>query len=403
MIAALLQEKELNSDMSKILCVIDGMTDPYFRVNNYPNLLSMRLLRHVDTTQGQAPESLGCILRLLGIKRVPPYLRGYAEALGYGIPVNKNDLIFRGSWFSLDEQGCCNVPTSAPESLSESEGHYYHLGQYKSLLIFPDMANCIADMVTYAPYACNGKDARTLCPKGCAAASRVFHAQLAKDHCLILWGQSVPAKIAPFPQKAAVVCGTPIVKGIAHLLNMTLISVSGATGDIDTNLQEKTKAAIDVAKNYPFVLLHINGADEAAHRKNPNEKNEFLRKVDAAVVKSLLQSGHEIYIVSDHGTDPVTGQHIGNRQPMFTNSSEKLTRKKFDKSQKYSHMTESERKEWAIRQLQGKAKELGHLPRKADFDEINIVRIKEALGPWHRAQEAAGLKERKPKRGGASK
>lgn len=403
MIAALLQEKELNSDMSKILCVIDGMTDPYFRVNNYPNLSSMRLLRHVDTTQGQTPESLGCILRLLGTKRVPPHLRGYAEALGYGIPVNKNDLILRGSWFSLDEQGCCNVPTSAPESLPENEGYYYHLEQYKSLIVFPDMASCIVDMVTYPPYACNGQNARTLCPKGCAVASRVFHAQLAKDRCLILWGQSAPAKMASFPQKAAVVCGTPIVKGIAKLLNMTLISVSGATGDTDTNLQEKTKAAINTAKNYPFVLLHINGADEAAHRKNPNEKKDFLRKVDTVVVKSLLQSGHEIYIVSDHGTDPVTGQHIGNRQPMFTNSSEKLTRKKFDKSQKYSRMTESERTEWAIRQLQSKAKESGHLPRKADFGELDIIRIKKVLGPWPRAQEAAGLKERKPKRGGTSK
>ena len=66
-------------------------------------------------------------------------------------------------------------------------------------------------------------------------------------------------------------------------------------------------------------------------------------------------------------------------------------------------MTESERKEWAIRQLQSKAKELGCLPHKNDFDEITIMRIKEALGPWPRAQEAAGLKERKPKRGGTSK
>ena len=403
MIAALPQEKELNSDMSKILCIIDGMTDPYFQVKNFLNLSSMRLLRHVDTTQGQTPESLGCILRLLGTKRVPPHLRGYAEALGYGIPVDKNDLILRGSWFSLNEQGCCNVPVSAPELLSGSEGYYYNLGQYKSLLVFPGMASCIADMVTYPPYACNGRDSRTLCPKGCAVASRVFHSQLTKERCLILWGQSAPAKIAPFTQRAAVICGTPIVKGIAKLLNMTLISVSGATGDTDTNLQEKTKAAISTAQNYPFVLLHINGADEAAHRKNLNEKNDFLRKVDTVVVNSLLQSGHDIYVASDHGTDPVTGQHIGNRQPMFTNSSEKLPRKKFDKSQKNSHMTESERKEWAIRQLQSKAKELGHLPRKADFDEMNIMRIKEALGPWPRAQEAAGLKERKTKRGGSFK
>ena len=386
MIVALPQEKELSSDMSKILCIIDGMTDPYFRVGNYPNLSSMRLLRHVDTTQGQTPESLGCILRLLGVKRVPYHLRGYAEALGYDIPVNKDDLILRGSWFALDERGCCKIPTSAPESLSETEGCYYNLGQYKSLLVFPGMASCIADMVTYAPYACDGKNARSLCPKGCAVASRVFHAQLAKDRCLILWGQSVPAKMTPFSQKAAVICGTPIVKGIAKLLNMALIPMSEATGDTDTNLNEKVEAAITAAKDYPFVLLHINGADEAAHRKDKNEKNDFLHKVDTVVLHSLLQSGHDIYVASDHGTDPITGQHIGNRQPMFTNSSAKLIQSKSDKSQKYSHMTASERKEWAIRQLQSKAKELGHLPRKADFDEINIMRIKEALGPWPRAQ-----------------
>ena len=168
-------------------------------------------------------------------------------------------------------------------------------------------------------------------------------------------------------------------------------------------MQEKTKAAISAAQNYPFVLLHINGADEAAHRKKPNEKNDFLRKVDTIVVSSLLQSGHDIYVASDHGTDPVTGQHIGNRQPMFTNASTELIQRRSDKSQKYSHMTEPERKEWAIRQLQSKAKELGRLPCKADFDEIDRMRIKGALGPWPRAQEAAGLKERKPKQGGASK
>ena len=305
--------------MSKILCVIDGMTDQSFRVNNYLNLSSMRLLRHIDTTQGQTPESLGCILRLLGTKKVPLHLRGYAEALGYGIHVNKNDLIFRGSWFSLDEQGRCNIPTPAPESIAEGEGYYYHLEQYKSLLVFPNMANCVADIVTYPPYACNGKDARTLCPKRCIAASRVFQSQLAENRCLILWGQSAPAKIAPFSQRAAVICGTPIVKGIAKLLNMDLIPLSGATGDIDTDLLEKMQATLNAAKNYPFVLLHINGADEAAHRKNPNEKTAFLRKVDMVVINSLLQSEHDIYVVSDHGTDPITGQHIGSRQPLFKN------------------------------------------------------------------------------------
>ena len=184
---------------------------------------------------------------------------------------------------------------------------------------------------------------------------------------------------------------------------MDLIPVYGATGDIDTNLQDKTRVAISVAQTYPFVLLHINGADEAAHRKDKNEKNDFLHKVDTVVLHSLLQSGHDIYVASDHGTDPITGQHIGNRQPVFTNSAAKLMWEVPKKSQLAFHMTESERKEWAVLQLQRKAKELGRLPNKADFDESDVRWIKETLGPWHRAQEAAGLKERKIKRGGTSK
>lgn len=401
MTAVLPPEKELNSDMSKILCIIDGMTDRDFCVGDYPNLSSMRLLRRVDTTGGQEPESFGCILRLLGVKRVPSHLRGYAEALGNNILVGTNDLVFRGSWFALDEQGRCTIPVPAPEPPPEIEGcRYYSLGEYKSLLVFPGMATFVSDMVTYPPYACGGQSAQQLCPQGCGEVSRVFQLLLTKDRCLIPWGQSVSASMAPYPCKAAVVCGTPIVKGIARLLGMTVIHVSGATGDVDTDLIEKTKAALYEAKTYPFVLLHINGADEAAHRRNSVEKREFLQKVDDMVLAMLLRSGHEINVVADHGTNPVTGQHIGDAQPLFTNMRGKFIRKKSDITEeilKPSRMTEKERQTWAIDQLQKKAKELGSMPRKADFGDVDRIRIKAALGPWPRALEAAGLKERKPK------
>lgn len=63
----------------------------------------------------------------------------------------------------------------------------------------------------------------------------------------------------------------------------------------------------------------------------------------------------------------------------------------------YERMTEEERRQWAIRQLQSKAAELGHPPRKADCEETVKICIKAALGPWPRALEAAGLKEPRQK------
>jgi len=62
------------------------------------------------------------------------------------------------------------------------------------------------------------------------------------------------------------------------------------------------------------------------------------------------------------------------------------------------NMSEAQRREWAIAQLRQKAEELGKLPRKADFVDVDRIRIKAALGPWPRALEAAGLKIPKAER-----
>ena len=62
-----------------------------------------------------------------------------------------------------------------------------------------------------------------------------------------------------------------------------------------------------------------------------------------------------------------------------------------------SNMTKTQLQEWAIAQLRQKAVELGKRPRKADFVDVDCIRIKAALGPWPRALEAAGLKKPKTK------
>lgn len=62
-----------------------------------------------------------------------------------------------------------------------------------------------------------------------------------------------------------------------------------------------------------------------------------------------------------------------------------------------SNMTKTQLREWAIAQLRQKSVELGKLPRKADFVDVDCIRIKAALGPWPRALEAAGLKKPKTK------
>lgn len=307
--------------MSKILCIIDGMTDPAFCASDYENLSQFQRVGSVDTCAGLKAESLSCILHLLGTQNIPPYLRGYAEALGEGVAVSKTDLILRASWFALDKQGCCTVPEQGPAVLpfSHADYRYQRLDSYKALLIFPHMAHTVSSIVTFPPCNCSGVPALAHRPLGNAALSSCFDQCLQTNHCLIPWGQSAAAELSPFPQKAAVICGTSIVKGIAHLLHMDLIVPHGATGDIDTGLLQKTEAALCAAEDYPFVLLHINGADEASHRKNPLQKKQFLQKIDTIVFPLLKSSSHKVIITADHGTDPITGLHLAENQPVFIN------------------------------------------------------------------------------------
>ena len=56
-------------------------------------------------------------------------------------------------------------------------------------------------------------------------------------------------------------------------------------------------------------------------------------------------------------------------------------------------MTKEEKYENAIKLLCDKHAELGRLPLKQDFEDNEVRFIKQKLGPWPRALEAAGLKE----------
>ena len=193
--------------MSRILCVIDGMTDPHFQVERYGHLVSMGSMRYVDTCGGFPPETLHCVLRLLGVTDLPVHLRGYVEALGTGIPVRPDDLLLRGSCYTLDGEGCCTMPCCAPAKVEDPAFTYYRLGGYQALLVFPHMAHTVNNIVTQIPSG----GQRALCPQGSLVLRHAFERLLTKERCMLLWGQSVPVALLPFPQKSAVICGKELV------------------------------------------------------------------------------------------------------------------------------------------------------------------------------------------------
>jgi 2,3-bisphosphoglycerate-independent phosphoglycerate mutase len=141
---------------------------------------------------------------------------------------------------------------------------------------------------------------------------------------ILLRDASIPKVIEhPFQDKhglkAACIAASPVVRGMACALEMALVDVPGATGDLRTNLRDKTLRALDLLRTHDMVVLHILGTDVAGHDKNRREKVGFLTKVDKEVfgrIREYIDFKKNILVVaSDHNTDVATGLHVAGKFP----------------------------------------------------------------------------------------
>ncbi len=120
--------------------------------------------------------------------------------------------------------------------------------------------------------------------------------------------------------KAACIAETGLIKGIGIITGMDIIDIEGATGGVDTNLDNIAQGILDTAsKDYDFLLINIDGADEAGHDGNVREKLEFIQKADQVVGK--LRALEDIYFIltADHSTPISVMDHTGDPVPLIIN------------------------------------------------------------------------------------
>ena len=75
-----------------------------------------------------------------------------------------------------------------------------------------------------------------------------------------------------------------------------------------------------LCREFKFVMLHINGADESAHRINEREKVVCIKKIDEQILKRVTSDpikGLSIVVSADHETSAQTGCHINSETDYF--------------------------------------------------------------------------------------
>lgn len=142
-----------------------------------------------------------------------------------------------------------------------------------------------------------------------------------------LWGQGHAPNIEKFVdrfgiQKACMITGVDLLRGLAVLLGWDVQEVPGMTSFHDTNYAGQGQATCDMLDKYDLVFSHVEAPDEASHQADWKTKVDAIEHIDRYVVGPVLhklQSYPEwrILVMPDHPTNIGTRKH-GYAWPPFT-------------------------------------------------------------------------------------
>ena len=304
--------------------------------------------------QGFDPGSDVAQMSLLGYNPAQYYSgRAPIEAVAKDIPLGPADWVFRCNLVTLSDgkmvdHSAGNISTAEAQSLIEElagqitdDRLEFHTGvSYRHLMVCREME---FDCFTYPPHDHIGKAVEKLLPRGKGADHLKDLIQqsmtLFEDHAINkirgdlsenpvssiwLWGQGRKTLMDSFKKQygltGAVITAVDLVRGLAKLVGFDLVEVEGATGFYDTNYQGKAQAAIEALKTHDFVLVHIEGPDEAGHQGNASLKAKALERIDKEIVGPVWQAlksydQWRMMVLPDHPTPVMTGAHTSDPVP----------------------------------------------------------------------------------------
>ncbi|MFX0101480.1 MAG: 2,3-bisphosphoglycerate-independent phosphoglycerate mutase [Candidatus Hodarchaeota archaeon] len=120
--------------------------------------------------------------------------------------------------------------------------------------------------------------------------------------------------------KAGCVTGNGLIRGVCKYVGIDILPCKGATGTLETDLDEKINVLLSNMDNHDFLLLHIKATDSTGHDKKPEKKKQFIEKVDKALARLISNMDYDstyIFITGDHTTPCEVGDHSGDPVPVL--------------------------------------------------------------------------------------
>ena len=315
---------------------------------------------------GHPPGSDTAHLALLGYDPFKTYPgRGIFEAAGVGINLVEGDVAFRGNLATISEdqvivdrragritEGADALVNALKDIKIESvEGVKLlieHATEHRFAVVFRGL-NLSPSVTDTDPHEVGVKLPKCQPTEHSLAAERTAKAvneftekalQILREHpinlerksrglmpanAVLLRGPAMMSKIPTLEErfniKSACVAAVALVKGVCKIVGMEVINVPGATGAVDSKLENKADAAVQLLRDHDLVFINVKGADEASHDADIEGKIRVIEKLDSMVGRILnnVEDLDKLYIVitADHATPISVRNHTGDPTPLL--------------------------------------------------------------------------------------
>lgn len=364
--------------MKGIILVMDGMGDrPLKEIDNQtplqaaktPNMdkmAEMGITGLMDSiAPGIIPGSDTAHISILGYDPYEVYTgRGPFEASGVGLEVIPGDIAFRCNFSSSDENGIITdrragrirdgtndivevLNTMVIEGYEDIKVIFKESTGHRAVLVL--RGEGLSDKVSDADPKVEGNAPKTVVAIDDSAEAEktadILNKVVAKSYEMIknhpinierIENNEPPANIIiprgagavpdvesindKYEVNSACIAETGLIMGIARFAGMDIIEMEDVTGGVDTNLDNIRDTILDQVKNteHDFFLINIDGADEAGHDGNLQEKIDFIEKVDEVVMSQLIDlEDCYLFLTADHSTPISVMNHSGDPVPVL--------------------------------------------------------------------------------------
>jgi 2,3-bisphosphoglycerate-independent phosphoglycerate mutase len=340
------------ADSKMLLVVMDGLGGLPRDAQDFTELEKAET-PHMDNLAGQGicglhqpvgfgitPGSGPSHLALFGYDPISFQLgRGVLEALGINFDLKNNDVVARGNFCTVDNNGMIIDRRAGRISseknlklceklrkirLSDVELFVETVKEYRFLLVlrgenlYGDLADTDPQVTGLTPLppqplSTQAEQTAALVKQFIEKAGEV----LAEDkpaNMVLMRGFSKKPSIPLIPDifgiKAAAIAAYPMYRGVSRLVGMDILE-TGETLEDEINTLENNW------KNYDFFYFHIKKTDSAGEDGDYNRKVAIIEEVDRAIPRIMELKPDVVVITGDHSTPSVMKSHSWHPVPVL--------------------------------------------------------------------------------------